>query len=110
MDHWPFGLLCTTLSYMDKTEVYSWRVSAQTKQLLAREARQQDKSLGALLDEIAREYLARRKDLTSGDDEAQARLHAAAMKAVGTIHGNNPRRSVEAKATLRARLQARRDR
>ncbi len=78
-----------------KTEVYSWRVSTELKTGLEREARRRKISLAAALDLAAQEWL--KKGSGEEDDAAeQKRLHAAAARALRTIHGGDPYRSENA--------------
>jgi hypothetical protein len=90
---------------MDKTEVYSWRVAAETKAELQRAAKRANQSIGSLLERIVREWLDALR--SNGDDVAeQKRLHDAASKYVGALDGSNPHRAQEARRTIRARLVA----
>jgi hypothetical protein len=73
-----------------KTEVYSWRVSAQEKLELEMEARHQGKSMAKLLDEISSEWLKVQQNSRNGDDAEQAVLRRRIMKTVGTIRGGDP--------------------
>jgi hypothetical protein len=92
---------------MAKTEVYSWRVDPQIKMALEEEARSQGKSVAAVLDTIAKQWLQRRKR-NNGDDEAeQARLHAKVMKLAGSISGGDPHRSEKVRESVRERLRER---
>ncbi len=68
-----------------KTEVYSWRVSADIKTALEREARRRRLSLSAVPDLAASEWL--KKSAPAGDEEEQRRLRQEAMKFVGSIAG-----------------------
>ena len=86
-----------------KTEVYSWRVSADLKSDLERAARRRKISLSAALDLAARRWL---ESAAPEDDEAeQKRLHEAVSKFIGTIAGGNPRRSEQARQIVRERLK-----
>lgn len=89
-----------------KTEVYSWRVSAETKAALDEEARRERSTVAAVLDRIAGEWLDERRRSAGGDDE-QARLHAAAACSFGKIAGGDPRRSERARDAIRRRLAQR---
>ena len=60
-----------------KTEVYSWRVSADLKAGLEREARRRKVSLSAVLDLAAREWL-KSSDAGNEGEEQQRQLHQAA--------------------------------
>lgn len=90
-----------------KTEVYSWRVAAEVKSELEREARRRKLSLAAVLDEAAREWLSKSND---SDEQEQARLHAAAAKCIGAFEGGDPSRSENARRLIRERLNRRRGR
>jgi hypothetical protein len=89
-----------------KTEVYSWRVSTETKIALEREARRRKMSLAGVLDLAAREWL----DKNGGRDqdaEEQKRLLKSALKCVGAFEGNDPNRAENARTEIRRRLQRR---
>ena len=83
-----------------KTEVYSWRVSAQKKLELEMEARREGKSVAQLLDEMSSEWLKVKKNSHNGDAE-QAALRRRIMKTVGTIHGGDPTRASRAGELVR---------
>lgn len=55
---------------MAKTEVYSWRLSRETKIALEDRARQAGKSLGQFLEHIAHEWLSK----SEGSDDAALRV------------------------------------
>lgn len=75
-----------------KTEVYSWRVSADMKSALEREARRRKMSLSGVLDAAAREWLT--KNMAEKDDEEeQARIRREALKFAGVIKGGDSRLS-----------------
>ena len=77
-----------------KTEVYSWRLSADRKTALEEEARREGTSVSALLDQITADWLAHRRNGHSNDDAAeQAALRKHVMKTVGTIRSGDPTRS-----------------
>jgi len=57
-----------------KTEVYSWRLSAELKAELEGQARHESKSLSALLQEIASDGLRARRNGSSSDDAEQAAI------------------------------------
>jgi hypothetical protein len=94
---------------MSKSEVYSWRLSPETKAALEVEARRQGESLGALLERITADWLASQRETLTEDSAEQARLHNTAAKAIGRIAGGRADRSSTAKRDLRARLDARRN-
>ena len=89
-----------------KTEVYSWRVSTELKTGLEREARRRKISLSAALDLAAQQWLQ-----TNGkqDDDAaeQRRIHKAALKAIGAIEGDDPRRAENAREIVRQQIRQR---
>jgi len=90
-----------------KTEVYSWRVSAELKSSLEREARRRKVSLSAVLDLAARELLERTGEIAPGEE--QLRLHRAAAECFGAFGGGDPDRSTRVRQSVRARLQQRDD-
>jgi hypothetical protein len=92
---------------MAKNEVYSWRLSAETKSALEETARRNRSSVAKLLDQIVNDWLAQQRRLNDEETEQQ-RLHKAALQVIGTIQGDNPDRATNAKALLRARLAKRR--
>ena len=92
---------------MAKTEVYSWRLSPDLKVELEAAARGARKSMAELLEQIAGEWLERSRDRGESEEERQHRLHAAAMKFVGSIEGGDPYRAENARAELRSRLARR---
>jgi hypothetical protein len=90
---------------MAKTQVYSWRVAAETKAELQRAAKRANQSVSGLLDRIVREWLDALRS-NGGDLAEQQRLHAAAAKCIGVLRGGNPHRAEEATRAIRARLAA----
>ena len=93
-----------------KTEVYTWRVSSTMKASLEEVARNTNRSVASLLDEIVAERL----DATGLTGEAemanQRRRHTRAARFAGRFSGTDPLRSEHAKARIRARLTERRTR
>jgi hypothetical protein len=87
-----------------KTEVYSWRVSAQKKLELEVQARREGKSVAQLLDEISSEWLEERKNSRNGDEAEQAALRRRVMKTVGTIRSGDPMLATKARDIVRARI------
>lgn len=87
-----------------KTEVYSWRVSADLKTDLEREARRRKISLSAVLDLAAQEWLQKR-DGDPDDAARQQRLQRAAAACFGKFAGGNPRRVESARQAIRERLR-----
>lgn len=91
-----------------KSEVYSWRVSADLKLELEREARRRQRSLAAMLEMAAREWLERIRAGRRNDGE-QIRLRSAASKCIGAIAGGDPERAESARRLVRKRLRRRND-
>ena len=89
-----------------KTEVYSWRVSTELKTGLEREARRRKISLAKALDLAAEEWL-QKTSVDTDDDREQKRLHEAALKAIGTIEGDDPRRAENAREIVRRLIRQR---
>ena len=89
-----------------KTEVYSWRVSTETKMGLEAEARNAGMSLSALLDRIAKEWLLAKKTSLDESREEQARLHAAADAVIGSISAG-PHYAENVRTVVRNRLRKR---
>ena len=98
--------LCTTLWCMNKTEVYSWRVSPALKAALERAAREERASLAVLLERIVREWLAR-SPADESDEMDQKRRHAASLKFIGSVRGGHAGRSAHVRSGVRARLARR---
>lgn len=73
-----------------KTEVYSWRVSAQRKAELESEARREGTSLAGLLEEITDAWL---KERRNGDEAEQTAIRKRVMATVGSIRGGDSTRS-----------------
>ncbi len=92
---------------MAKTEVYSWRLSVDTKVALEETARQKQSSVAELLDQIVGDWLAGQQALEA-DEAEQQRLHEVALKTIGTMRGDNPDRASNTRALLRAKLGQRR--
>jgi len=84
-----------------KTEVYSWRLSAERKAELEAEARRDGTSLSALLERVTADWLAARRNGHSDDDAEQAAIRRRVMATVGTIRGSDPTRSERASELVR---------
>jgi Mg2+ and Co2+ transporter CorA len=93
---------------MAKSEVYSWRLSVETKSALEETARRKQSSIAELLDQIVNDWLAHQQELEA-DEAEQQRLHEAALQIIGNIRGDDPDRSSNAKTLLRAKLARRRE-
>jgi hypothetical protein len=92
---------------MAKTEVYSWRVSAETKTALEREAKRANQSVGRLLDRIVEQWMDAAKRSNGTEEAEQLRLHRAASRWIGVLRGGNLYRAEQARRALRARLASR---
>jgi hypothetical protein len=90
-----------------KTEVYSWRVSAQRKAELENESRRKGTSLAGLLDQITADWLQERRNARSGDDAEQTGIRKRAEAAIGSIAGGDPHRSSQASQRVREILRKR---
>jgi len=91
-----------------KSQVYSWRVSADIKSGLEREARRRKMSVSAVLDLAAREWLGH--NAPADEEEEQRRLQTAALKCFGAFAGGDGHRSENARRSVRRRLQRLHDR
>jgi hypothetical protein len=68
-----------------KTEVYSWRLSADLKEALEAEARRRSVSVSALLDKIARQWIKEHEAERLKDETEQARIRAKVLKFAGAL-------------------------
>jgi hypothetical protein len=93
---------------MRKGELYSWRMTAQTRAALEHEARRQRRPLAGLLDQIAEDWLRARRSLADSDEVEQARLQAAAARCLGRIAGSAPYSAASARGVIRDRVSRRR--
>lgn len=93
---------------MAKTEVYSWRLSPDTKGDLEEVARREKMSVSGLLERIVQEWLEEYRNNSTGDEDEQERLHKAALRTFGKIRGGDPHRSERVRQTLRSKLARRR--
>ena len=90
---------------MAKTEVYSWRTDPELKASLEEAARGEGISLALLLERIVNEWLARTRGCS--DAEEQTRLHRAAARCIGTVRGDDPERSANARKLVQKKLRKR---
>ncbi len=90
---------------MKKSEVYSWRLSPETKAALEDRARSEGTSMAKLVDRIVDNWL----EQQTADEEAveQQRLHAAAAKTIGTIRGGDPYLAEQAGARVKEIIRKR---
>jgi hypothetical protein len=86
-----------------KTEVYSWRVSAERKAELESEARRQGTSVSDLLDRITSAWLTEHT-ARNGDEDRQAALRKRVMATVGTIRSGDPTLATRAREIVRERI------
>ena len=93
---------------MNRSEVYSWRLAPDLKSELEREAKREGRSLGALLEKIAQEWLHAQRRLEY-DAEEQKRLHEAVYKNIGGIEGESDW-SITVRETVRRSIRKRRAR
>mgnify|MGYP001581094804 CR=1 FL=1 len=93
-----------------KSEVYTWRVSSAMKASLEEAARNTNRSVAKLLDEIVAERLDTTGRTSEAEMDNQRRLHVRAGRFAGRFSGTNPLRSEGARALVRARLTERRAR
>ncbi len=93
---------------MDKNEVYSWRIPRETRLQLEEAARRRGVPLAVVLDEIARQWLEEERAGTRDGEAEQARIRAAAMRAIGKVKGGDTRRAEQARQTIRKKLAGRR--
>ncbi len=89
-----------------KTEVYSWRVSADLKAELEHEARKRKGSLAAILDLAARDWLSK-SGADVPDQEEQLRLQESARQCFGAFAGTETSRSQNVPQSVRQRLRRR---
>jgi len=93
---------------MSKDRVYSWRVSTQALHAMEREATYCGMTTSELLARITAAWLKEREEERAGDEAGQARIRAAARRAIGAIAGGDARRSERAREAIRRRLRAQR--
>ena len=90
-----------------KTEVYSWRLSAERKAELEEEARREGASLSALLDRVTRDWLAERRKGQADDEAEQAAIRKRAMAVIGSVAGGDRQRSSQASQRVKEILRKR---
>jgi hypothetical protein len=79
-----------------KTEVYSWRVSAEKKLALESEAVREGKSVAQVLDDISSEWLEQRRRTLGEDELEQKKLRDRVLKLAGSLSGGDPHRASDA--------------
>ena len=87
-----------------KSEVYSWRLTPDLKGQLEERAREEGIGLAALLERIARDWLRAKAAACNDDEREQARLKAAAMRAIGSLRGGDPELSERVRERVQERL------
>ncbi len=90
-----------------KTEVYSWRVSAQRKLELETEAQREGKSVAQLLDEISSQWIKERRNSRPIEDLEQERIRKRVMAVAGSLSGGDPHRAAKASERVREILRER---
>jgi len=93
---------------MNKTEVYTWRLSPVTKAALEEAARRQNRSVADLLEEIVADKLGQTIAEAETEAERQRELHARAARFAGQLFGADPGRAERAASRVRDRLTNRR--
>jgi hypothetical protein len=96
----------TVRARLGKSEVYSWRLTADLKTELETAARDENMTVSALLESMAREWLGRRG--SSEDEQRVERRRAAMLALAGTIPlGGGPYTNKRVREIVTARLKAR---
>lgn len=90
-----------------KSEVYTWRLSPSTKAALEETARQSNRSVAELLDEIVVDHLASNQGTDESEMAHQRRLHSRAARFAGCFAGDTTARSERARELVRLRLKRR---
>jgi hypothetical protein len=90
-----------------KTDVYTWRVSSAMKASLEEAARDTNRSVARLLDEIVAERLDATGQASEAEMDNQRRLHSRAARFLGCIAAGDARRSERTREIVRARLKRR---
>jgi hypothetical protein len=84
-----------------KTEVYSWRVSAEKKLALESEAVRDGKSVAQVLDDISSEWLEQRRRTLAEDALEQKKLRDRVLKLAGSLSGGDPDRASNASGRVK---------
>lgn len=85
-----------------KTEVYSWRVSAELKSGLKEAARAKKLSMSEALEVAATEWIDRQKE--PDDDAEQARLRAVLAQCIGVSASGRRNRSTQVSQDMKEKL------
>jgi len=90
-----------------KTQVYSWRVSAEKKLALESEAVRDGKSMAQVLDDISSEWLEQRRRTLAEDELEQKKLRVRVLKLAGSLSGGDPERASNASRRVKEILAKR---
>jgi hypothetical protein len=90
-----------------KTEVYSWRVSAEKKVALESEAMREGKSVAQVLDDISSEWLEQRRRSLAEDELEQKKLRDRVLKLAGSLSGGDFERASNASRRVKEILAKR---
>jgi hypothetical protein len=90
-----------------KTEVYSWRVSAEKKLALESEAMREGISFAQVLDDISSEWLERKRLALAEGELEQKKLRARVLKLAGSLSGGDPDRASNASRRVKEILAKR---
>ena len=84
-----------------KTEVSSWRVSAEKKLALESEAVRDGKSVAQVLDDISSEWLEQRRRTLAEDALEQKKLRDRVLQLAGSVSGGDPDRASNASGRVK---------
>lgn len=87
-----------------KTEVYSWRLSAERKATLEQEAHRRGTNVADVLEQITDEWFANHRNDHADDAAERAALLKRVMATVGTIRSGDPMLASKVSETVRARI------
>jgi len=100
-------LFRTTIYYMPKTAICSWRIDPKPKRALEAKARREGMTLPELLNRMLQQELREHRLRLANDEAEQARRHAATAKYAGTITSGDPHFSENVSSKIRARIEKR---
>ena len=92
---------------MAKNEVYSWRLDADMKTELDRQARMQGMTLANVLNMLAQRWLDEQKKQNAENEAEQKRLHDLVARFAGCISGGDPHASRNVSEIVRKRVRER---
>ena len=92
---------------MAKNEVYSWRLDADMKTELDRQARMQGMTLANVLNMLAQRWLDEQKKQNAENEAEQKRLHDIVARFAGCISGGDPHASRNVSEIVRKRVRER---